>query len=47
MICTGTPPSFPPLRSTTNISASYWSCPSVPCGPDISAMKPILIGVCA
>jgi hypothetical protein len=44
---TGTPPSLPPLRSITIISASYWSCPSAPCGPLSSAMKPIFSGVCA
>jgi hypothetical protein len=30
MICTGTPPSLPPLRSTTSMNASYWSTPSAP-----------------
>ena len=45
--CTGTPPSLPPLRSTTIMKASYWSCPRAPCGPDSSATKPILIGACA
>ena len=45
--CTGTPPSLPPLRSTTIMKASYWSWPSAPCGPDSSAMKPILIGAWA
>src|SRR3989304_1030727 len=45
--CTGTPPSRPPFRSTTSMKASYMSCPSEPCGPESSAMNPILIGCCA